>query len=128
MNQSNISDSDHSDWFWDIIAKASKSAKALEVILRAMPKEQILKFQEAFIDASSELQEEPFTGHMIKGSEDSVEDVAHWVVRQGQEYYLDILKHPEKIPFSVEEGDSSNMYAVAPKVYHDLFGESIGVY
>ena len=120
---------DHiSDWFWDIVGRANKSQDTLEEILGAMSMEEVRRFQEEFVDASAEIQAEPFTDHMIKGSEDSVEDVAHWVVSQGREYFLRIWNNPEQIPFSVEEADASNLYSVAPKVYYERFGETIDVY
>jgi hypothetical protein len=120
---------DHlSEWFWDIVGRANKSPETLEGILRNMSKEEVRRFQEEFVDASADLRVEPFTTHMIKGSEDSVEDVAHWVVSQGRDYFLRIWNNPEQIPFSVEEGDPSMLYSVAPRIYRERFGETLDVY
>ena len=117
-----------SDWFWNIIQRAEKDQVKLKEILTTLSRDEVRRFQEEFVDASAELQGEPFTDYMIKGSEDSVEDVSHWVVSQGREYYEEILEDPEKIPESVEEDDSSILYAVAPKVYRERFGDILDVY
>ena len=120
---------DHlSEWFWDIVERANKSPDALEGILRDLSEEEVRRFQEEFVDASAELQGEPYTDNMIKGSEDSVEDVAHWVVSQGRDAFLRIWNNPEQIPFSVEEDDPTILSAVAPRVYRERFGETLDVY
>src|SRR6185503_1345164 len=106
---------DHiTDWFWDIIEQANKDQATLKKILAKMSRQELKHFQEQFVDAAAEFQAPPFTDHIIKGSEDSVMDVAHWVVSQGKDLYTDIYQHPEKIPKSVEESDPTILSGVAP--------------
>jgi hypothetical protein len=116
-----------SDWFWNIIARAEKNQEKLREILASLKKRDLIKFQESFLDASLELQDEPFIQYMVK-SEDGVADIAHWVVSQGKEYYLEILANPSKIPFQKDESDSENLFYIADEVCEERFGEDTGIF
>lgn len=116
-----------SDWFWDIVHRAEKSRPKLRELLTNMTKEEVYRFQKEFVEASVELQTEPFIDYMAE-SEDGVEDVSHWVVSQGKSYYLRVWSRPEIVPAEVEENDPEILYGVAAEVYRERFGESIGVY
>lgn len=116
-----------SDWFWDIISYAKEDRGVLKGALSAMDKDDILRFQEQFVDAAVELQEEPFTDYMEE-SEDGVEDISHWIVSKGKAFYADIIKHPENTPHSVTGNIDPILYGVADEVCMDKFGESTGIY
>ncbi|MBC9932770.1 DUF4240 domain-containing protein [Chitinophaga qingshengii] len=119
---------DHiSDWFWDIISRAAENRNTLREILLAMDKADILRFQEQFVDAAVELQDEPFTDYMEE-SEDGIEDISHWVVSRGKTFYADIVEHPEKIPRTVTGNTDVILYGIADEVCVDKFGESTGIY
>ena len=91
------------------------------------PREDVYRFQKEFVEASVELQTEPFTDYMEE-SEDSAEDVSHWVVSQGKQYCLKLWSNPELIAAQVEESDPEILYGVAADVYRERFGELIGIY
>ncbi|OBY76288.1 ferredoxin [Paenibacillus sp. KS1] len=114
-----------SDWFWDIIMNADQNTDKLREILREMDQENIVKFQEQFLDAASVLQEEPFLDYMEE-SEDGIEDVSYLVVGRGKKYYTEILNNPEKIPSAAE--DCVILFGIADEVCIEKFGESTGVY
>lgn len=116
-----------SDWFWDIVHRAQKSRQQLKRMLMDMTKEEIHRFQKEFVEASVELQTDPFTDYMVE-SEDGAEDVSHWVVSQGKPFYLEVWSRPEMIAAEVEESDPEILYGVAAEVYLERFGEPIGIY
>ncbi|MGE8526093.1 DUF4240 domain-containing protein [Chryseobacterium rhizosphaerae] len=116
-----------SEWFWSIIGKADLNRDKLKEILTGFSKEEIIKFQEEFVDASVELQDEPFIDYMEE-SEDGVEDIANWVVSNGKELYFQIMGNPEEIPRSVNDVTEQILYGVADEVCVEKYGESTGVY
>ncbi|MDR6528786.1 hypothetical protein J2787_004225 [Chryseobacterium rhizosphaerae] len=116
-----------SEWFWSIIGKADLNRDKLKEILTGFSKEEIIKFQEEFVDASVELQDEPFIDYMEE-SEDGVEDIANWVVSNGKELYFQIMDNPEEIPHSVNDVTEQILYGVADEVCVEKYGESTGVY
>ncbi|GEN66333.1 MULTISPECIES: DUF4240 domain-containing protein [Chryseobacterium] len=116
-----------SEWFWSIIGRADLNRDKLKEILTGFSKEEIIKFQEEFVDASVELQDEPFIDYMEE-SEDGVEDIANWVVSNGKELYFQIMDNPEEIPHSVNDVTEQILYGVADEVCVEKYGESTGVY
>ncbi|QPQ30183.1 DUF4240 domain-containing protein [Lysinibacillus sp. JNUCC 51] len=113
------------DWFWDIILKANQNADKLREILREMDKESIIKFQEQFLDASSILQDEPFSDY-VEESEDGIEDVSYLVVSKGKKYYAEVLNDPKNIPFTAENCEI--LIGIADEICIEKFCESTGIY
>ncbi|SHG91616.1 DUF4240 domain-containing protein [Pedobacter caeni] len=122
-----VNDDKNSDWFWDIILRAGQSRPKLKAILSAFSKEELLKFQEEFVEASVELQDDPYLEFMEE-SEDGVEDIANWVVSKGKSYYDHILQHPNEVPNSVNDYTDEILHGVADEVCYEVFGESTGIY
>ncbi|MGY3186314.1 DUF4240 domain-containing protein [Lysinibacillus sp. TE18511] len=116
-----------SDWFWDIVNESDQDENKLQEILTGMDKNDIYRFQDLFVEAAVELRYEPFT-NFTESSEDGIEDISNWVVSQGKAYYAEILKHPERIPYSVEDRTNESIAHVADKVYFDKYGETTGIY
>lgn len=115
------------DWFWDIISQANENREALRIILSNLDKDEIIQFQEQFVDAAVELQDEPFTDYMEE-SEDGIEDISHWIVSKGKAYYADILDNPDKVPHSVTGNTDGLLYGIADEVCREKYGESTGIY
>jgi len=115
------------EWFWSIIERADLSRDRLEKILKDCTKQQLIKFQEKFVDASIELQDAPFTDYMEE-SEDGMEDIANWIVSNGRDFYIQITKNPDKIPTSVNDFTHQILFGVADEVCVEKYGESTGVY
>ncbi|MBP1991469.1 DUF4240 domain-containing protein [Paenibacillus eucommiae] len=116
-----------SEWFWSIIAMAATNRQKLKEILSTFNKKDIIKFQEQFLDASIELQDEPYLAFMEQ-SEDGVEDIANWIVSNGRNYYDHILNNPEEIPYSVNDVTDQILFGVADEVCYEIYGEPTGVY
>lgn len=115
------------DWFWDIIHQANKDREKLRIILTALSKEQIVLFQDIFVELSVELQDEPYTDYMAE-SEDGMEDVSYWVVSTGKEYYSNILDNPSSIPYSVDDQIEEVLYGIADEICYAKYNESTGIY
>ncbi|WP_068984544.1 MULTISPECIES: DUF4240 domain-containing protein [Lysinibacillus] len=116
-----------SDWFWEIVNESDQDENKLREILTGMDKNDIYRFQDFFVEAAVELRYEPFT-NFTESSEDGIEDISNWVVSQGKAYYAEILKHPERIPYSVEDRTNESIAHVADEVYFDKYGETTGIY
>ena len=74
QNRKYMNNTDKEQWFWNIIANAKEDRELLRTILMEFSKDNIVAFQEIFVDLAAELQCEPFTDY-IEESEDGVEDV-----------------------------------------------------
>ena len=119
---------DKEEWFWDIITKAKEDREQLRAILMEYSKEDIIAFQEIFVDLDDELQYEPFTDYMEE-SVDGREDISHWVVSKGKEYYQKILNQPEQIPYNITGSNSDEiLYGIADEVCLDKYNETTDVY
>lgn len=113
--------------FWSIITNANKDRDILYQLLSVMNMDELIEFQSSFVDFSAELQDEPYTNYM-EGSEDGIEDIANWIVSQGKEFYCNIMKHPEQVPYSVENNLKQNLYGVADQVCIDKFSIATEIY
>lgn len=118
---------DATNWFWNMIDQAKENREVLRIILSNLCKDEIILFQEQFVDAAAELQDEPFTDYMEE-SEDGIEDISHWIVSKGKAYYTDILAHPDKVPYTVTGNTDSILYGIADEVCLEKFGENTGIY
>jgi hypothetical protein len=115
------------DWFWQIIQYARSDREELRKALDNFSKEDLVDFQTFFVDLSAELQDEPFLDYMEE-SEDGAEDIAHWVVSKGKNFYEDVIADPSKVPHSVEGRSGEILYGVANEVYYNKFKETIDIY
>jgi hypothetical protein len=93
-----------------------------------MEQADVYRFQKEFVEASVELQEETFTDFIKYRLEDSTEDISHWVVSQGKEFYLKVWNNPETIPAEIEENSTEILYGIAAEIYREKFGSLIGIY
>ncbi|MGJ1264708.1 DUF4240 domain-containing protein [Sphingobacterium spiritivorum] len=122
-----MKDAEISEWFWSLIKKANLDRDTLRGLLANFSKDDLIKFQEEFIDASVELQEAPFTDYMEE-SEDGVEDIANWIVSNGKAFYFHILNNPGETPNNVNDFTDQILYGIADEVCVEKYGESTGVY
>jgi hypothetical protein len=119
---------DISDWFWSIIEQSEGSRDKLRLILRNMDKNQIYRFQDEFLEASIQLQDEPFNKYISPEiSEDGEQDISNWVVSQGRKFYEFVWKNPSKIPYQIDIENPNNLFGIADEVYEEKFGEELDV-
>ncbi|MGJ1447113.1 DUF4240 domain-containing protein [Sphingobacterium spiritivorum] len=122
-----MKDTEISEWFWFRIKNANLNRDTLRGLLANFSKDDLIRFQEEFIDASVELQEAPFVEYMEE-SEDGVEDIANWIVSKGKAFYFHVLKNPEETPNSVNDLTDQILYGIADEVCVEKYGESTGIY
>lgn len=116
------------DWFWDIIERADQDRDRLRAILTALDKDGVYRFQDTFVELSTELQDEPHRMYLDEDeSEDGLEDIAHWVVSQGRAKYQEVLDQPELMPGHVDVPASADLFQVGYDVYFERFGEDLDV-
>ncbi len=117
-----------SDWFWEIIQGAQRDCKKLRAILWELNEGELVRFYKEFARVASVFEGEPFDGILSEervASEDTIMDVAYWVVAQGREYCERILKEPRLIPRRVASADPAVMYHVAVEVFDAKFDKEI---
>ena len=76
--------------FWSVIEQSQNNVNRLQTILENYTKEELIKFQEIFVELSAELKDEPYIDYM-EDSEDGIEDIANWIVSKGEIFYNNIL-------------------------------------
>jgi hypothetical protein len=113
-----------SSWFWDIIAEVREDDDFLRKKLNPMSRDEIAEFYREFTEASTELQCPPYTDSLQGKSEDTIADIAEYVVSKGKDYYSAILDHPDRIPTAVPP-NSPSFKGTALTVFWERFGESI---
>ena len=125
VSRGNFTPEDSPDTFWSTIAQANRDRAALRRILMSMTREEIIDFYNDFEDAATELTEDPFFQYQSI-SEDSMLDIAKWVVSQGKEFYSEILQFPHEMPQEeTEEMVMTTLAGVAGKVFGERFKEAI---
>ncbi|CAM3464940.1 ferredoxin [Sphingobacterium prati] len=94
---------------------AEHSRERLKEILFSVTKEEIIRFQEEFVEASVEFQSEPYIDFMEE-SEDGIADIANWIVSNGKDFCFKLMETPEEIPHSVADLTDQILYGVADEV------------
>ena len=115
------------EWFWKTIQMANSDREKLKDVLWGFELDELISFQEEFVDFSIELQDQPYTDYMEE-SEDGIEDIANWVVSKGKAFYDEILRNPQSLPRSVNLLSHEILYGVADEVCYEKYGKSTGVY
>lgn len=114
-------------WFWNIIEESDTNREILKNILTEFNKDELINFQEIFVDFSSVLQVFPYAQYMEE-SEDGIEDISHWVVSRGQEFYNHIVNNPQEIPFSLGDNSMQDLYGIADEVCLEKYDDVTGIY
>ncbi|WP_289137233.1 DUF4240 domain-containing protein [uncultured Brevibacillus sp.] len=115
------------EWFWETIRMANSDREKLKDVLWGFELDELISFQEEFVDFSIELQDQPYTDYMEE-SEDGIEDIANWVVSKGKAFYDEILRNPQSLPRSVNLLNCEILYGIADEVCYEKYGKSTGVY
>jgi Protein of unknown function (DUF4240) len=113
------------DFFWEIIETANNGHENLTEILLKADKNTIYKFAGEFGSAAVALTDKRYVDRMEVTSEDSIEDICHWIVSQGKDYYEKIWNNPELIPKYDDIQRVGNLESVAAFVYEEKFGEEM---
>lgn len=116
--------SEELNWFWDLIDKSEQDKKKLASALMKLDQVSLQLFMDAFEEASLELRDPPYIDHLRADiSGDSLDDITHWVVSQGKEYYTRVLEHPKLMPTYIALHNPQNLWGIADNVYEEKFGD-----
>jgi len=125
-DKSTFSPDEISEWFWNLLARASGSKEKLRDLLQNLSSEQLIRFEDEFAEASAQLREEPFVDHLDEGAtEDTEQDVANYVVSQGKRFFEDVWRSPSHIPPYIDEGEPGILSGVADEVHYEKYGKGI---
>lgn len=114
-----------SDWFWAMIDAARGSREMLEAKLYKLEKEEIIRFHHEFLDAAVELTDGPFLEQLDEStSEDTLQDLAEWVVSQGKQFYIEVWKDPRRIA-DIDLRKGVTYSSVADNVFWERFGAGL---
>ena len=115
------------DWAWNIIKRAEKDRDKLTNILRGLSRGELYRFDDEYEQASGGLRDDIFYPYMTHDSEDSVEDVTHWVTSEGKEYYFSVWNNPQTIPYSFSEIKNAKLWCwgAASEVYEEKYDEDL---
>jgi hypothetical protein len=117
------------DWFWTIVEQGQHRRKQLEAILLHLDQATLLDFERLLLDSASMFTEAPFLPPEFGESDDWVRSAAQWVVSQGKNYCLEVVKHPDlfgKLLRSDDEYDAESSYeGIAGRVWRTRFHEDM---
>lgn len=113
--------------FWALIDSAVNDRTAIEQRLKTMSEQELVDFFWIYKERASQLLDEEY-GEQIPEpySEDYHEDIAEWIVRQGERYFNDVVFDPSKFPAELPEDDDDVSYtSMADKEYYDRYGDTM---
>ena len=114
---------DLSPEFWETIAKAAGSREKLRPLLEQMSREEIYEFYREYEAARTALHDPEYLKAHV--SEDDIDDIAMWVIAQGQATYQDIHDHPDKTPAELPGDEGLGFNDLAARVFEDRFGKNL---
>jgi Protein of unknown function (DUF4240) len=109
--------------FWKIIDAAKGDDEKLRPILEKLSKDELYEFYRQYEEARQAFHDDPFYGPEM--SDDDVDDIAMWVIGQGEARFRDVLAHPKKMPRELPSDDGVGFNSVASRVYEDRFGQNL---
>jgi hypothetical protein len=126
IDRGSFSPDDISQWFWDLVRKSGQSRGQLLSLLESMSREEIIRFDNEFQEAATQLADDPFFEFMDADiSEDGAKDVADFVVSQGKDFYSNVWRNPARIPAKIPPGEAKSLSGVAAKYFWERFQERI---
>jgi hypothetical protein len=122
---------DGADWtrFWELIDLGRKDPEALERRIGEMTEAELVEFFSIWEQTVADLKDDEFTEHMpYPHSEDTLDDIAKWVVGQGSDFYEDVMLDPSKMPTALPPGEENPGWGgVAYWTYRDRYGAPIPI-
>ena len=110
--------------FWPVIREADRDNQKLRTLLTRMTREEMIRFYRDYVDAAGELRGPPYAAQ--DSSSDAAEDIAWWVVSQGQDLYRQVYEHPEQIPRALpRDRRGLGFMSQIGNVFHERFGQEL---
>ncbi|MEO0406911.1 MAG: DUF4240 domain-containing protein [Cyanobacteria bacterium P01_A01_bin.135] len=118
------------DEFWSLVELARNDKRAFLKALRGMERRGLIRFSWLFEEFASRLGKKPYSSHTNSTfSEDVLEDLWEEVVGRGQEFYENVVSHPEEMLVDIDYSDPSHeMRYEASNIFFERYGEEIPPY
>jgi hypothetical protein len=106
---------------------ASENPDELRRRVGEMSESDLVDFYWRYEERAADLKDEVFIEHQKPPrTEDAIDDVAQWVVAQGQDYYEEVMLDPRKAPAELPEGQAPPPWTgVAARTYRQRYGRPI---
>jgi hypothetical protein len=114
------------DAFWAMVGLARESTAKFDAKLREMDQAALISLYKMYGQRVADLKDYEYVQHLEGMSEGAIDDIAYRIVEQGEDYYLDVVEHPERIRRPVEIADLGfDGRGAIVEVYESRFGEPI---
>ena len=115
------------DWFWQQIDLARADRERFRQAVREMSRDDLIGFAQTYDLAAAEFRAEYYVEHVAPGlSEDSIDDIASWIVAQGRDHYVQVLCDPRQMPTRVDSFDPAlGIPSEVHREYHRRYQESL---
>jgi hypothetical protein len=103
--------------FWELIDSAKGDESALRSVLVGFDREDLIRFEQEFDNAVSDLVYRVIGDH---GDAYTEEEIAGWVVSRGLARFAAVWDHPEQFPAEPPE-EGANFYGLVGVVFEERF-------
>ena len=87
--------------FWKLIDMARSSTLRYRNTLKKMDRQQLIDYYWQYEETAGFLKSPPYTIRLKGMSNDQVDDIATWLVAQGEDAYTRVLRDPEQMPRTI---------------------------
>jgi hypothetical protein len=103
--------------FWELIDASKGDEEAMRSVLLGFSREDLIRFEQEFNDAVSDLVYQVIGDH---GDAYTEEEIAAWVVSRGLARYAAVWDHPEQFPTELPD-EGASFYGLAGVVFEERF-------
>ena len=94
------------DTFWHLVDLAREQPERFQQRIGELDREALIDFCRVYDRAAGELYGESHQEYVDPDlSEDGVNDICEWVVAQGRDHYVKVLRDPKLMPYRVDDHD-----------------------
>lgn len=108
---------------WALVEQGRQDPDAVRSRLAEMSEAELVDLYWTYQQVVADLKDESITAHLDPPpSEDGLDDIAHWVVGQGLDYYEDVMTEDGAMPRQLPSGESVPYWdGEIGKVYYERY-------
>jgi hypothetical protein len=116
-----------SEQFWELIEVGKDDVDKLQKQIEDLPEDDLVYFYGRLEERGGDLLGARFQEHMEEGlSEDSIDDLTAWAVRQGEDYFEDVNADPSELPSEPPKDAGKESYTGRiVKLYRKRYGKMV---
>jgi len=109
---------------WELVEQGRQNRAAVERRIGEMSEQELVDLYWTHEQVVADLKDDSLTAHLDRPlSEDTLDDIARWVVGQGLDHYEDVMAEDVALPGRVPSGEAVPFWGgEITKVYHDRYG------